>query len=944
MYSQQLHIPYINYTSENGLPSDQVYQCIQDREGFMWFVTDNGISKFDGYTFKNYGAKEGLTQPVIFNIQEDKFGRILCTGLNREFFIIDKKIDKVVEIKSVSKLFEKSKSYKLDFYFDDDLEQLIIKEYAGQKLYILDKHFNIVSEKATDVPTVYVNKNFVTTYGPQFRNNEKKLIPVENSKFEIVKKFTLPKLIDNFYLYYKSENLMLITDSKRNIIFDSELNAICLPKKVYNYINSNGVILAGLSNSKGLISASSYKKLLDQQYDLLIPNIEITYIYYDQNQNIWCCTLNNGVYLLQSLYNLQYNINSEEKYKNICIDTPEEILLISKSGKLFKSNLGNLTKLNIDAKVTKVGKNKKHTLIVKNNLLYGQIGSNFRQFVMKSGVFYFALNSFVFDPYNENRVYCISSARMMYYDLLKRKLIWYGDNFRNLDLNFNNEGELLVSNVNGLGYLKNKKIYLYDKLGSFPNQRIDFIRKLSNGIIILGSKTNGLFIKENNNFYNFTVVDGLSSDNINCIKIDAKDNIWLGTNKGMERIRYLGSGKVAIDHITECQGLQSNIVIDIDYDKKKDRIYAVNLDGLFIFDCINGLNPTKQIYPTSIESLLINNKESRAIDDMHLPYDSNNLTFTLISKQFILNGKIPYQFKLNSGSWEDLGTNRIINLMALNPGKYGLQFRSKNENGLWNKPSIFNFTILLPWYQNSIFYLLVLTSFSIGFYLFYRRRVKIIKKENELKEEIVNLERVALQAQMNPHFIFNSLNSIQNYILNNDKVEASEYLSKFAALVRTNLYYSNKSKIALSDEINMLKNYLELEKMRFKDKFEYSVSFKKEFSRPLNEIYLSPMLIQPIIENSIKHGISEDKKFGLINVVFEDSADFIIVTVEDDGPGLVEKKDSKDNFSMGTSITSKRIQLLSKGLKDGFILRNRYNENCEVIGTEAILKINVIQE
>ncbi len=171
--------------------------------------------------------------------------------------------------------------------------------------------------------------------------------------------------------------------------------------------------------------------------------------------------------------------------------------------------------------------------------------------------------------------------------------------------------------------------------------------------------------------------------------------------------------------------------------------------------------------------------------------------------------------------------------------------------------------------------------------------------------EVVNLEKAALQAQMNPHFIFNCLNSIQNFIMENNKVQAMDYLSRFAKLVRQNLNASVESKVSIEDEASMLDNYLALEKLRFKDRFNYHIHVDPNIH--LSSTFILPLLIQPYVENAILHGMKEMESGGMINVNFKTSGDNILVTVEDNGMGISTDTMTHNASSLGMSITEKRL-------------------------------------
>ncbi|MFM2394080.1 MAG: hypothetical protein RLZZ546_2062 [Bacteroidota bacterium] len=421
--------------------------------------------------------------------------------------------------------------------------------------------------------------------------------------------------------------------------------------------------------------------------------------------------------------------------------------------------------------------------------------------------------------------------------------------------------------------------------------------------------------------------------------VDHRDNIWVGTNKGFNKIVINGSGSFEISSFTKAHGLPSNEVRAINHDKNRNILLIGTDKGLFLYDCKEKLKTNIHIDRPNIQSLKVNNRQIKLDSIIRLNYNENNLSLELLTKNFKMNGKIPYQFKMNNGSWVDLGVNRNITLFQLSPNSYTIEYRSQNEDKIWSQAGIIKIIISPPWWRTKWFYSLIALAFVMISYLFFKRRENKITEKNKIKEEINKLERAALQAQMNPHFIFNSLNSIQNYIVNSDRISASEYLSKFAFLIRLNLQYSDKTKISIQEELKILDLYLQLEKLRFKDKFIYKID-SSGLKDTIDNIFIPPMLIQPIIENSIKHGVSRLEGGGLIDIVFENiSVDIIQVSIKDNGPGLNRQKSSIDHLSMGTSITSKRLSYILKDAGDGFSINNILDNSGRVVGTLAILKI-----
>lgn len=196
-------------------------------------------------------------------------------------------------------------------------------------------------------------------------------------------------------------------------------------------------------------------------------------------------------------------------------------------------------------------------------------------------------------------------------------------------------------------------------------------------------------------------------------------------------------------------------------------------------------------------------------------------------------------------------------------------------------------------------------------YYLYKRRIHKIEEELAIKDEMQKLEMAALRAQMNPHFIFNCLQSIQRYIMANDKDKAMNYLSDFAKLVRSILDASSSSKIALSKEIEMLENYLRLEQLRFNDSFDYSVNVNDNINP--SKMMIPPMLVQPFVENSILHGFNGLNTKGDLSIKYSYKNDNqLLVEVEDNGVGLEAQKKIAGHKSFGSSITKRRLDIINE--------------------------------
>jgi LytS/YehU family sensor histidine kinase len=253
------------------------------------------------------------------------------------------------------------------------------------------------------------------------------------------------------------------------------------------------------------------------------------------------------------------------------------------------------------------------------------------------------------------------------------------------------------------------------------------------------------------------------------------------------------------------------------------------------------------------------------------------------------------------------------NFSNLSPGSYRFEVQAQDEEGQWSEATHWEFTILPPWWQTAWFRLLVLAVLGgLGFWG-YKYRTGQLKRAFAIKQQIFELERSALQAQMNPHFIFNCLNSIQSFIAANDKDRAATFLAQFARLIRQTLEHSFQKEITLEDEIEYLHNYLSLEHLRFRDTFQYNIHVDEHID--LYDTVAPSMLVQPFVENAIVHGMKGKQGDGRIEVRFERINEAgLRITVEDNGSGQEgaptnDSGESVKRTSYGVQLARRRLEL-----------------------------------
>lgn len=305
-----------------------------------------------------------------------------------------------------------------------------------------------------------------------------------------------------------------------------------------------------------------------------------------------------------------------------------------------------------------------------------------------------------------------------------------------------------------------------------------------------------------------------------------------------------------------------------------------------------------------------------------------------------------YQYKLANydKTWIDNGNQYEAHYRKVRPGKYTFQARSAYGNESWGPVAEMHININAPWWQKWWFYAIITALLAYGIVNFQRYRANQIRREESIKAtyevKLAELEMEALRSQMNPHFIFNALNSIKHFILSNDKFLAAEYLSNFSRLVRQILNNSKSSIITLEEELNTLQLYLDMEKLRFSSKFEYQITVQEGLD--LEEIKIPPLILQPYVENAIWHGLmhKEEKGHLIIDVQRENGS--IICSIQDDGIGrqkamAINTKSTLKKKSFGMQITKARIDMSSINAKSEIV--DLVDQRGNALGTRVLIYI-----
>jgi len=336
---------------------------------------------------------------------------------------------------------------------------------------------------------------------------------------------------------------------------------------------------------------------------------------------------------------------------------------------------------------------------------------------------------------------------------------------------------------------------------------------------------------------------------------------------------------------------------------------------------------------------------------LRLPYNKSDIRFEYVGISYKSAGDITYRYRLQGldSSWKSTKES-FLEYPTLPSGDYALQLQAVNKFGVASRIQSLHFTVATPFWKTVWFDVVVLALFLLLTWLFVNLRIKHLRRrqaeQEELHKRMAETEHMALQAQMNPHFIFNCLNSIQQYIFDQDIQVANKYLTGFAKLIRSTLQNSSKPFITLADEMDYLSAYLSLEKLRFKEKMDYTIEVDPSLRGNMEDIHIPPMLIQPYVENSMRHGLRHRTEAGgYIRINVRQEGDKLMFIIEDNGIGREQAARFKtrehiEYQSKGMSLTADRIRLINTVNGDSirvevFDLKDRQGE---AAGTRVVIR------
>ena len=975
----------INYTVDDGLPSSETYDILQDSKGYIWIATDRGVSRYNGYEFENFTTEDGLTDNVVFRLQEDYKGRVWFQTMNFKFFYYEN--NQFITYKFNDKIFEgidKINAFplRMNNFIVDSLEHLHISFAVKGGFFISNtgqiNYYDLPfpEENLSQVRLKSINDQLFIVPNHRLDDNLLYIQPTKDSNVISVNKHKVKTPIDfasdKVYTHQKFYNDYNIVSTPQQIVkLASNQKYKTLYKTKVPSINAieridSSVWVGGYDFGILILKNDSL------QYQLL--NGTSVSSFFESKDGIWITSLNHGVFFMPATKIQTVNLfegNDDEKWVIDLQKKTNQLLIGNANGVIYKLNhkLSILKTYQLyDAKNRKgdysysftydttthkawVSSSKNSLLLLNNDSLLNVINATIIDPRRRSS----AYNSIVFNDtvvtsFNEGVLF-LKREENRKTKLIQKIKVLQKEN-RHLTLYKDCNNQIWGGGVYGLSkvILKNDSID-YKYLGnSIPNLgfRITCIAE-KDSILWLGTRGNGiiLFNKKSSTFLINSKI-GFKPKNINDILVD-NDNIWVASNSGVTLIKEINSGQYAFQQINTASGLSTNEVTCLEM--MGDSLLVGTKKGLNIINTKTfQLNDNKN--PPIFTAINVGGDPATNTNNIEITYDKNSIDFSYLTFAYGTGGDITYQYKIAELDDEWFTTkDRTARFVALPPGDYTFKVRTLKNDSHWTKASTLHFSVLPAIWQTWYFWVTIGVVFVIVVSSIAYSSIKNANERSEMNARIENLKQSSLSSQMNPHFVFNVLNSILTFLLTNSQRNAAKYLSSFAWLMRKTFNLSRESKVSLEEEIDVLTAYFKLEKLRIAEKVEFQLEIDSDLDVEILKV--PPLILQPFVENAILHGISQDKKSIIsVNLTKEDS--YMKVVIEDNGIGIEKSRKekekhthSKSHKSSGLDISKERVALLHKIKNEKAqvkIMDLSYLKNTNKTGTRVIFYLPLIDE
>jgi two-component sensor histidine kinase len=949
-----------NYTTQNGLPSNEVYSLYEDSKKRIWVCTDAGIVRYNANSFTNFNSAKGLPDNTIFEVKEDQMNRIWFRSFSGRIGYIQN--DSIICPESNPKI--------LDF-----IKEGIISSFAFDKtgnLYLGKRNSEKISFLKISPPYGLQNVSEIWV-----NNSENKGICAYEINGDMVYSDVRESNKGKYHIRIYNEKQQQVYADSINLVPHSFYTSVCKKKNEYFLglnsslikISSEGELLSKTEYPNSIISLNIIEKkiycglrlnglvclpLKSNPYtNEIFDKLSVTAVIKDYQNGHWYSTLEKGIFYQSPNYILEIEATKKDEEKISCVTHLYDSLYLAgyNNGKILLwviNSVQSTSRIVYEDKKAELGpiltlfKKNANTIIASGALGSLQINLNTGR------------SSQIFKEHGVSQT--------------PKKIIQYGDSLICLYLKQlkiwrpgKTESEMLLISNHRLNTItfdsSRKKIFLGSLRGLYDyryEKNIDQCKKLLNcriqdikiakGKIYVATKTEGLIIIDDNKMDTVNEINGLLSNIINSVNVFG-NKIWLSTNKGLCNLEF-SNNSYTISNLPLSAFSDASAIKNIE--RADEQSLFISDDKLFLLKN----DPKAPSAVVRLTGISADEKYINITAPIIFKYGQTNITISYEALFFDWYNPILYRYKLKPD--EKWSYTRETSVRLPNPsyGTYQFIVQAQDTNGNWiDGEQSLQFTLLKPYWMNIWFVAGTLALIIVLVVLIMRISLRklLIKnhKKNILRIKMYELESRVAKAQMNPHFLFNSLNSIQQFILGKDHESAYRYLSKFAKLIRKLLETNTQESILLEDEIDLIKSYIEIESLRFENSFLYNIVVDPVLLK--KGIRIPHMFIQPFVENAIWHGLMPKASDRKLTVSFDfHTKKSLLCIVEDNGVGRNisnPRKNMSNKKSLALDLIKQRISLMKRirQVETFFEISDKFDQYNSPSGTYVRIVIPILK-
>ncbi len=911
------------YTVDDGLPGSQVYQVLQDRNGFIWCSTGSGVARFDGKNFVTFSTADGFPDRGAYHLVEDSRGRIWFMTFSGK-----------------ACYYERGRFFSPDVpMVKNDFVRWLVEMPDGRLLFLTNKGYVIMQSPGGYTRNYYVGPS--PLFHGQLLGSDTLIIGSDRYfslqlSTGIVAEINIPVQPKRRFLRvlpFTKRKLLLTTDlgfyqfsekGLQDIIIDGEIMA----EQVCTMDDKNGDLWVGTYS--GAIRFAGGQIDREHMYWTLKGH-GITSIIRDHEGNLWFSVFNEGICMLPkqftSVYNRENGLLADRNLLRIVVGKDNGVYAFTGTGDMFRIDstqavhAGRLPMPLPTVEVVLAWNAYPEIILGSGNLIFrlndGVISHDDEMSRFFIGKFFaFSRPGYWIFPDQRDQLLEINEYNEQ---TQKYKTVWSAQNDRVptiscMNLFAGGEGSYWLGTRNGAVYLDatQKLWFVSDDIPELRTMITNLARDVS-GKTWIGTANEGVFCFDGKKLIaHYNIKNGLPGNSCNSFYPDQVEGMWACTNGGLAWIRPGNTTPVNVFRSPEMlPGQEALSMCKVDR-----RVYVATTKGVGSF--LDNAGQLPAVFPpVYISSVKVDGQNKNVFDSCKMEPGQDNLELNFTAIEYRKGGAMRYRYQLEGADtgWSYTSTSHI-QYRSLQPGKYIFRVYALNAAGLSSKfPAVLAFTIPPAWWQTWWF------RFGAGIFLLgvifsmIFLRARAVRKVADVRRQWLETRLQSLRAQINPHFVFNALNSVQSFVFSKQPEQANEYLVNFARMMRMISEGAEKETILLREEIAFLDYYILMEKLRFEDDFEYNIITDPEVD--VNSFRIPPMIIQPFIENAFKHGLAQKEGRKILQVQFSGEANRLFVRIEDNGTGRKERPVEKEmeKSALGIANVIQRLVLLQRKSK-----------------------------